>query len=168
MTQLSTVANDEARPSASATLGAVASIALALAVGIGLGLLVSDLDAPSATPATGQFSARTHEQFLRMNTEGLDHLGSLELTTAAAAPPSDQSMVRNADSHGLSQAVLDRHMVGSHFYEINTSGFESGAIGSAVSPAHADDIVGNGEPFGHPNYGRLENYLGAQPTSGVR
>ena len=28
--------------------------------------------------------------------------------------------------------------------------------------------VNNTEPFGHPNYGRLENYLGAQPSTGIR
>jgi hypothetical protein len=28
--------------------------------------------------------------------------------------------------------------------------------------------VNDTEPFGHPNYGRLETYLGAQPASGIR
>lgn len=39
----------------------------------------------------------------------------------------------------------------------------------AVEPADIDTGgVNNTEPFGYPNYGRLENYLGAEPTSGPR
>ncbi|MGD2059696.1 MAG: hypothetical protein PVF87_02415 [Acidimicrobiia bacterium] len=30
------------------------------------------------------------------------------------------------------------------------------------------DGINDIEPFGHPNYGRLETYLGAQPSSGIR
>lgn len=169
MTQLSTVANDEARPSPSATLGVIASIAIALAVGVGLGLLVSNVDATSAAQETSQSPALTHEQFLRMNTEDLDHLVPTGLAVATVPPTSDPFMVRNVDSYEwLSRAVQDRHAVGSRFYEINTWDVESVASSDVSSTAPGGDIISDSEPLGHPNYGRLETYIGAQPAGGVR
>lgn len=168
MTQLSTVARDKARHSAPATPVVMASIAGALVVGIGLGLLVSNVGAISPARETNQFSALTHEQFLRLNTEDLGHLAPLDHKAAAFAP-SDPFMAMNVDSYEWpAQANLDRHKVGSHFYEINTSGLERAAFDVAIPTGLGDNIIRNSEPAGYPNNGRLETYLGAQPTSGVR
>jgi hypothetical protein len=42
----------------------------------------------------------------------------------------------------------------------------TGAVEATTEPAPG--AVNDTEPFGHPNYGRLETYLGTQPSSGIR
>lgn len=169
MTQFSTATYDEARPSSQANNGVIASIAVALAVGMGLGLFFSNIGVTSEARGASQASAMTHEQFLRINTEDMDHLAPLVSPGVTVTPAADPFIVMNVDSYRwLSGAIVDRHMVGSHFHEINTWGFEKATSEGVTSTGPGGDIISDSEPFGHPNYGRLQTYLGAEPEGGVR
>lgn len=170
MTQLSTIAYERPAPSALTTPMVIVAIAVALAVGLGLGLLASNID---VTMALGprEVSASTHEEFLRMNTEDLDHLAPMGLVPSVtlATSATDPFMVSNVESYEwIDEAIAARQAVGAHFYEINTAAIGTSVSDSADSAASVTDIIGNSEPAGHPNYGRLQTYLGAAPESGVR
>lgn len=169
MTQFSTVALKKIRAPRRATPGVFASVAVALVVGMGLGFLVSNIDVEPPGQATTQASLLTHEQFLRVNTEDMDHLAPIGLSAVNAVASSDPFLVWNVDSYSwLEDALSNRHTVAPHFWDINTSALQRIGLSSSASAAPGGDIIKDSEPFGYPNYGRLETYIGGRPESGVR
>ena len=167
MTRSSTATYEKTRAIPADNLGVVASIAVALVVGMALGFLISNVNAPTAGTETAQAASMSHEQFLRVNIEELEHLAPIAATAATTSPATDPFIFRNVDSYGwLAPTVADRNVLGPNFYEINFSEMVSGSSSDANAPDSG--IITNSEPFGHPNYGRLETHVGAQPEGGIR